>query len=214
MEETEHSFYDEAKLYAQEAIELCLHGKKDYAQEFLHRTHTMLRRLSGDLPIVGQEEYLNRSFATRSFEEAEGWGWYELAAGIYGMTEERPGTSLVHFKRAWRIWRPWSSSAMADAERYEASCERLRAGLWLGEAWARIMSSDRTRHAANAVLRATLSEIERIGAQVLIEETIGQQRLLPPAPPGSPAYSADGKTNPYICSIANSEKYFTHERKH
>jgi hypothetical protein len=102
MAETEHSFYDEAKLYAQEAIGLCLHGK--------------------------------------------------------------------------------------------------------GEAWARIMSSDRTRHAANAVLRATLSEIKRIGAHALLEETIQQQRLLPPAPPGSPAYSADGKTIPHICSLVSSEK--------
>jgi len=50
------------------------------------------------------------------------------------------------------------------------------------------------------VLRAALTEIERIDAHDLLQETINQQTLLPPASPGSPAYRQEGHSIPYVSS--------------
>ena len=122
------------------------------------------------------------------------WGWLELASGAYQLQRERPAAALVHFKRAWRIWRPWGTDTIKETEQLEARREKTRAGLWLGEAWARVMS-DRAPQATHAVLRAALAEIARIQAYDLLQETLMQQATLPPAPPGSPAYQ---QPVPYI----------------
>ena len=141
-----------------------------------------------------QKENADAPFATRRFDEAQAWGWLELASGAYQLQRERPAAALVHFKRAWRIWRPWGTDTIKETEQLEARREKTRAGLWLGEAWARVMS-DRAPQATHAVLRAALAEIARIQAYDLLQETLMQQATLPPAPPGSPAYQ---QPVPYI----------------
>lgn len=173
---------------AKEAFQAGLQGDTNRAQELLWHTRNELKRLSGDLPIVGRDENADAPFATRRFEEAQAWGWLELAAGMHQLSKEHPGAALVHFKRAWRIWRPWST------EQIEARREKTRAALWLGEAWARVMG-ERASHAAQAILRAALTEIVRLQAQDLLQETLAQQAKLPPAPPGSAAYQQPA---PYI----------------
>jgi hypothetical protein len=150
-----------------------------------------------------QEEGRNISFVTQTFEEAQAWGWYELTMGVFFLMGERPGSGLVHFKRAWKIWRPWSNRAIEEAERREAANERLRAGLWLGEAWARFMS-DRAQQNADAVFRATLSERDHIHTDQILQETIQQQRQLPPASPGAPAYRKDTQALPYVLRFIQS----------
>jgi hypothetical protein len=194
---------------AQEAFQLCLQGELYHALEVLHRTRNHLKALSGDLPIVGRSsletdspDHPDMHFITRSFVEAQAWGWLEFASGVFKLMQDRPGGSLVHFTRAWRIWRPWSMERESRnrAEREEARRERTRAGLWLGEAWARCLS-ERTLHTASAVLRAALAEIERIDAYDLLQETISQQTVLPPALQGSPAYRQDGQSIPYVSAF-------------
>ena len=198
--------YEQAKTLAQEAFHLCLQGELYHALEVLQRTRNELKRLSGDLPIVThgstREDSPNSSdmhFITLTFAEAQAWGWLELASGVFKLMQDRPGGSMVHFTRAWRIWRPWSmnSKISKTTESYLARHERARAGLWLGEAWARCIS-DRALHSARAVLRAALTEIQRIDAHDLLHETIDQQTLLPTAPLGSPAYRQDGQHMPYV----------------
>lgn len=199
--------YNNAWQLAQQAFQLALHNEPYHAQELLLSVRNELKRVSGDLPIIGfvgytrtLEESTDQPFVTQSIAEARAWGWLELASGVYKLVEQRPGSSLVHFTRAWRIWRPWSMHAQGieQAQMDEARHERVRAGLWLGEAWARFMS-DRAEHAARAVLRASLAELERIGARDVLHETIEQQRLLPPASIGVPAYRPDATTVPYVC---------------
>ncbi|GAC1509723.1 MAG: hypothetical protein NVS2B12_25850 [Ktedonobacteraceae bacterium] len=111
--------------------------------------------------------------------------------------EDRPGGGLVHFKRAWKIWRPWSKRAPTEVERRKASSERVRASLWLGEAWARFMS-DRAEQNARALFRAALAELEHAGTEQVLQETIQQQQMLPPVSPGAPAYRADARVVPYV----------------
>jgi len=107
--------YEQAKLRAQEAWKSCLDSDVYHAQELLLRTRTEIKRLSGDLPLMGHFEDddggKSASFITRTYAEAEAWGWLEMASGLYQLQRDRPGASLVHFKRAWRIWRPWSTQA-------------------------------------------------------------------------------------------------------
>ncbi len=191
--------YEHAKVLAQEAFQLCLQGELYHALEVLHRTRNYLKAISGDLPIVGQRrppeiDHPDMHFITRSFAEAQAWGWLEFTSGVFKLMQDRPGGSMVHFTRAWRIWRPWS---MQGRRSNEAKRERVRASLWLGEAWARCIS-DRAPQAASAVLRAALAEIERIEAYDLLEETINQQTLLSPASRGSPTYRQDGQSIPYV----------------
>jgi len=81
--------------------------------------------------------------------------------------------------------------------RVRVDAERVRAGLWLGEAWARFMS-DRAQSNAQAILRASLIELSRLGQTQLLQETIEQQRHLPPALLGSPAYRGDKQSVPYV----------------
>jgi hypothetical protein len=201
--------YEQAKALAQEAFQLCLQGELYHALEVLHRVRNELKQLSGDLPIAiysTTEDVSSASsdvhFITRTFAEAQAWGWLEFASGVFKLMQERPGGSLVHFTRAWRIWRLWSSqretsdSATID----EARRERARAGLWLGEAWARCIS-DRALYSARAVLRAALAELARTHADDLLQETIDQQALLPPAGLGSPAYKQNGLCMPYVSTL-------------
>jgi hypothetical protein len=176
-----------------EAFQACLQRDEHLAQELLMYTRNELKRFTGDLPIVGHAGK-DAPFLTGTFAEARAWGWLEFVSGAYQLWRERPGAALVHFKRAWRIWRPWNTNASQEAEQLEARREKVRAGLWLGEAWARVMS-DRASQASNAILRAALTELDRIQAQDLLQETLAQQATLPPAPPGSPAYRQPA---PYI----------------
>jgi hypothetical protein len=196
--------YDDARVRAQEAFRRCLEGELSQAQEQLQHARTALKRLDGDLPIArysqGQAASSDAPFVTRSIEQARAWGWLEMASGVYQLVQQHPGASLVSFKRAWCIWRPWSMSTFDDAQRDEARRERLRASLWLGESWAR-MISDRARQVADAVLRAALGELEHNEAADLLQETIQQQTLLPSAPPGSPARSNAALSVPYVCSL-------------
>ena len=195
--------YENAKILAQEAFQLCLQSEIYPALEVLQRTRNHLKALSGDLPIVGHSapetdgpDHPDMHFITRAFAEAQAWGWLEFTSGVFKLMQNRPGASLVHFTRAWRIWRPWSMKG-DRRNRDEARRERTRAGLWLGEAWARCIS-DRAPQTASAVLRATLAEIERIDAHDLLEETIDQQTLLPAASRGSPTYRQNGQSIPYV----------------
>ncbi len=206
--------FSHAEELAHEAFQLCLAQDIHFAQELLLRSRTELRRLSGDLPIVGHEATFDdpyitldteeSPFLTRTFDEACAWGWLELATGVFKLMQDRPGTSLVHFKRAWRIWRPWGMAKVDDEIVLKAVRERIRAALWLGEAWARFMS-DRAEPAAHAVLRAAIAELERIEDSALLQETIDQQSTLPPAQLGTPAYRADNSVVPYITSLLKPE---------
>src|SRR5438105_5157124 len=152
--------YENAKTLAQEAFQLCLQSELYHALEVLQRTRNHLKALSGDLPIVGHStpetdgpDHPDMHFITRSFAEAQAWGWLEFTSGVFKLMQERPGGSLVHFTRAWRIWRPWSMEGDRRGKREsdEAKRERVRASLWLGEAWARCIG-DRAFHSASAVL--------------------------------------------------------------
>ncbi len=209
MMDPRNELYHDARIKSQKAFQLCLQGKVDDAQGILHHTRMKLKGISGDLSIVGygkngeddgemedSDDAHDGGFATKSLLEAQAWGWLELASGVFQLVRGWPGGSLVHFLRAWRIWRPWSISANS-LEKQEATLERVRASLWLGEAWSRIMS-ERAEHAANAVLRAGLTELAHIEANELLVETIAQQSLLPAAPKGSPAYREDGVGTPYV----------------
>lgn len=210
MTKLKDELYSDARMKGQEAFRLCLEGKLDDAQGMLHITRTGLKALSGDLPIVGyggdaedvgdSENIRDRRFATRSFQEAQAWGWLELASGVFQLVRGWPGGSLVHFLRAWRIWRPWTVGT-GGTVREDALRERVRARLWLGESWSRIMS-ERAEYAAKAVLRAALTEIARIKAKDLLAETIAQQALLPAALRGSPAYGENGWKVPYVTRLA------------
>lgn len=201
--------YDEAYQHAREAFALCLANEIDHAQELLLRTRNALKRLSGDLPIFDahppSDEQHTMHFITYSFTEARAWGWLELTSGVYRLMLDLPGTSMMHCTRAWRIWRPWSSGLVdaTPSEQHEARYERVRAGLWLGESWARFMS-ERAQHTAQAVLRASLSELQRLQANDLLRETIAQQTLLPPTSPGVPAYHPDGSRVPYVATLLAS----------
>ncbi len=192
--------YEEACIYAQEAFQACLNGERVHAQELLLLTRNVLKHLGGDLPIVGhdQEEEGDTPFATRTFIEAQAWGWLEFAAGVFQMIKERPGSGLVNFKRAWRIWRPWVTEGENEGQRTEARRERIRASLWLGEAWARIMS-DRAPQMTTAVFRAALADLARFQSDDLLAETLRQQEQLSPAPLGSLAYGE--QNSPYILSF-------------
>ena len=204
MTTTRRYTYEQAKIDAREAFQASLQGKPYHAQELLLRIRNELKHLSGDLPIVGHrqapEHTTDTPFVTQTFEEAQAWGWLELASGVFQLKKSRPGASMVHFKRAWRIWRPWGMNIADESKRYEARRERLRISLWLGEAWARVIS-DRAQQVANAVLRAALAELTRIQADDLLEETIQQQRALPPALPGTLIHNSGGQNTPYICSL-------------
>ncbi len=205
MSTPQETTYRKAELLAQEAFHQCLTGDMYAAQELLLRIRNALKRLSGDLPIVGYDTLFHESsdtpFATQSLEEAQAWGWLEIASGVYKLVENHPGASMVHFKRAWRIWRPWGMAIRITVEeQQEARSERVRAGLWLGEAWARFMS-DRAQSNAQAILRASLIELNRLGQTQLLQETIEQQRHLPPALLGSPAYREDKQSAPYVCTL-------------
>ncbi|GAC1650889.1 MAG: hypothetical protein NVS4B12_21160 [Ktedonobacteraceae bacterium] len=203
--------YNDAEIVAKEAFYLCLKKEVYSAQELLLRTHNTLKQLSGDLPIVSYDmriaDYIDTPFATQSIAEARAWSWFEIASGVFKLIEDHPGASMVHFKRAWRIWRTWGTAiASSVEEQHEARYERVRAGLWLGEAWARFMS-DRAESNAQAVLRASLTELERLKQPQLLYETIVQQRHLPLALPGTPAYQEDKQNMPYVCIVnANKEK--------
>ncbi|HEX6478542.1 MAG TPA: hypothetical protein VF043_06840 [Ktedonobacteraceae bacterium] len=200
MADTTNRVFNDAIINAQEALQLCLEGKTDFAQGILFSVRTKLKELSGDLPLSGRgratDEANGSHFATQTFAEAKAWGWLELASGVLQLVRARPGASMVHFSRAWRIWRPWSKGA-ESAEKLEAMRERIRASLWSGEAWARF-SSDRAERAANAIVRAAFSELSHIDAGDLLRVTIEQQLLLPPAPTGTPAYRASGSSIPYV----------------
>ncbi len=198
--------YNNAETLAKEAFYLCLEKEVYHAQELLLRTHNTLKRLSGDLPIVNNtmllDDGVDTPFATQSIAEARAWGWFEIASGVFKLIEDHPGASMVHFKRSWRIWRPWGIAIESTVdEQHEARCERVRAGLWLGEAWARFMS-DRAESNAQAVLRASLTELERLKQPQLLQETIEQQRHLPPALLGSPAYQENKQNVPYVCKVS------------
>jgi hypothetical protein len=173
-------------------------GNNADAWGLLLHTYSDLRRLSGDLPILNRADApsnsMNISFITQSLAEAQAWGWHEFTNGALHLLENRPGRSLVHFKRAWRIWRPWSLHASRVEEKQEATYERLRASLWLGEAWSRLISEHAT-HVASAIMNAALKEIERNGLYNLLQETIHQQHLLPLAPSGTSAHQS---SQPFI----------------
>ena len=209
--ENSPQLFEDATGLAQEVIEAALHNNLVLAQELLLRLRNELRRQSGDLPILVHEQHDNgssgngKAFVTRSFAETRAWGWLELASGIVQLTIERPGSGMMYCSRCWRIWRaadgnPGNPEQSEQRQPEEAIRERIRARLWLGEAWARFLS-DRAERSANAILRAALSEIQRVNAQSLLQETIAQQSLLPPAQVGSPAYQADKQTTPYITVI-------------
>jgi len=105
---------------------------------------------------------------------------------------------MVHFSRAWRIWRSNKGAENAEnVEKQEATRERIRASLWLAEAWARF-SSERAERSANAIDRAALNELSHIDANDLLKETIEQQLQLPPAPAGTPAHRESGHSIPYV----------------
>ncbi len=196
--------YSDAEALGRAAFQLCLTNEPYHAQELLFRARTMLKQLSGDLPIVGTfvDSGVDTPFVTHSLAEAQAWGWLEIASGVFKLVGNHSGTSIVHFKRAWRIWRPWSTPT-GDAKEEQCSIaryERVRAGLWLGEAWARFMS-DRSQSNAHAVLRAALAELKRLGQLHLLQETIEQQQHLPPAPVGSPAYRGDGQSVPFVLTL-------------
>lgn len=202
--------YSDAELLGRKAFQLCLTHEIYHAQELLFHAHNMLKRLSGDLPIVGYDTLVENSrdasFVTHSIEEAQAWGWLETALGVFKLCENHPGTSIVHFKRAWRIWRMCGNTTIAQAREHErrlARAERIRASLWLGEAWARFMS-DRAQSNAGAVLRAALVELDKLGQQDLLQETIEQQRCLPPALVGSLAFRQDGQSVPFIYTLLDS----------
>lgn len=199
MANTTNSVFKDAVTGAQQAIQLSLEGETDYAQGIIFSVRTKLKGLSGDLPVSGRGEATDRAngsrFATTSFAEAKAWGWLEMASGVWQLVHSRPGASIVHFSRAWRVWRPWSKG-VESAENLEATRERIRASLWLGEAWARF-SSDRAERAANAIVRAALGELSDIDGD-LLQVTIEQQLSLPPAPTGTPAYSASRHSVPYV----------------
>jgi hypothetical protein len=194
--------YEEARIRAQEAFQACIEGERFRAQELLLLTRNELKHLSGDLPIVGHNRELDdrqdTPFATQIFVEAQAWGWLEFATGVFQMVKERPGSALVNFKRAWRIWRPWVAEGEGEAQRLEARRERIRASLWLGEAWARIMS-DRAPQMTAAVFRAALTDLARFEDKNLLQETISQQKHLPAAALGSLAYNTEGQNVPYVC---------------
>ncbi len=177
--------YEQAKQRAQEAWRSCLDGDVYHAQELLLRTRTEVKRLGGDLPILshfeGGDSGKSASFVTRSYAEAEAWGWLEMASGLYQLQRDRPGASLMHFKRAWRIWRPWSTLAADEIRKLNAARERVRAALWLSASWSR-MTSERAARVAEAVWRAALSDIARLDAGDLLAETTRQQSQLPPMP--------------------------------
>src|SRR5947207_10151693 len=128
-EKQEDKAYEQAMERAQEAWLACLNGDVDHAQELLLRTRTEVKRLSGDLPILGRIESgdnsKSASFVTRTYAEAEAWGWLEMASGLFQLLRDRPGTGLMHFKRAWRIWRPWSTLALDERQRLNAARERV-----------------------------------------------------------------------------------------
>lgn len=208
MIDTRYYPFGDATARAQKAIQACLRGNVLLAQEILLQLRNELKRQSGDLPIVGYEREptditrKERNFLTRSFAETQAWGWLELASGIVQLVLERPGTAMMYFSRAWRIWRlpviPGEGTESVEQE--EARRERIRARLWLGEAWARSMS-DRAERSAKAILRAALAELERVNAHSILQETITQQALLPPAAVGSPAHRNDGQVIPYVHTI-------------
>ena len=200
MKETGHPFFGEAKQQAQEALELALYGETERAYSQLYVTRTLLKRLSGDLPIIGRggdetnsggeiQSTQHTAFSTRSIDEARAWGWLELATGVLQLVQARPGASLMHFSRAWRVWRMWNRERNPTEEQ-EIRREGVRARLWLGEAWARSFS-DRAQRVADAVLRAALAEIARLQAEDVLQETMRQQALLPAPPPDSPASLTD-----------------------
>ncbi len=208
MNTSQATTYKNAESLAQAAFHQCLTGDIYAAQELLLRVRNALKRVSGDLPIVSHDTLNTESndipFITQSFEEAQAWGWLEIASGAFQLVENHPGASMVHFKRAWRIWRPWGvTTGDPLAVQEEARYERVRAGLWLGEAWARFMS-DRAQSNAQAILRASLIELNRLEQSQLLQETIEQQRHLPPALLGSPAYREDRQSVPYVCRLHNN----------
>ena len=98
----QESAYKDMELLAQEAFHLSLTGDIYHAQELLLRVRNALKRLSGDLPIVGYNALMSDSvdtpFVTQSLEEARAWGWLEIASGAFRLVENRPGASMVHFK--------------------------------------------------------------------------------------------------------------------
>jgi hypothetical protein len=82
--------YEQAKALAQEAFQLCLQGELYHALEVLHRVRNELKQLSGDLPIAiysTTEDVSSASsdvhFITRTFAEAQAWGWLEFASGVF-----------------------------------------------------------------------------------------------------------------------------------
>lgn len=200
--------FGDAMVQAQTAIHACLHRNVSLAQEILLQLRNELKRQSGDLPIVRHEQESagttgqERAFLTRSFAETQAWGSLELASGIVQLMLERPGTGMMYFSRSWRIWRLPDVSPESE-EQEKAMHERIRARLWLGEAWARSMS-DRAERSAKAILRAALAELERVNSQHILLETIAQQTLLPPASPGSPAYRNDRQVVPYVHTLLES----------
>lgn len=211
MSDSNLKLYAETQQRAFYAFQLSLSHDLSQAQELLQRTRTELRRNSGDLPILfstleGDNEVEANSagirFATRVFAEGRAWGWLELSSGVLKLMQDLPGTAMMHCTRAWRIWRPWSSSLLqcSEDERAEAYRERIRARLWLGEAWAHFMSG-RSEQAAQAILRAALKDIAHYQAHALLQETIQQQRQLPAAPRGTPGHRLDGRQEPYICIL-------------
>ncbi len=203
--------YEMAQQRARTAFSLGFHQNastsKDNADAWglLLHTYSDLRRLSGDLPILSRADSpsnsINISFITQDFVEAQAWGWYELTNGALHLLENRPGRSLVHFKRAWRIWRPWSLHTSILVEKQEATRERVRASLWLGEGWSRLIS-DHAKQVATAILIAALAEIERGTLYSLLQETVQQQHFLTSAPPGTPAC---GLPQPFIQTICEQK---------
>lgn len=193
---------------AQKAIQACLHGNVLLAQEILLQLRNELKRQSGDLPIVGYEREptditrKERNFLTQSFAETQAWGWLELASGIVQLVLEHPGTAMMYFSRAWRIWRlpVIPGEGPESVEQQEARRERIRVRLWLGEAWACSLS-DRAERSAQAILRAALTELRRVNAHSILQETVAQQALLPPAPLGSPAHRNDRQVIPYVLIV-------------
>lgn len=197
--------YQAACTRAQEALQLSLRGWLQRADELLRQTQTELRRLSGDIVVSGYRSAGDDAPSlAQDFEEARAWGWYEIAAGVYQLAHAHAGNSMVYFKRVWRIWRPWSLNAATQQQQREACCERLRASLWLGEAWARVII-DRAQQSSRAILRAALTEIRRIQAQDLLNETIQQQRLLPPALKGTLNHNLQGQSIPYVTTLLTTQ---------
>src|SRR6266487_4200610 len=92
--------YEEACIYAQEAFQACLNGERVHAQELLLLTRNVLKHLGGDLPIVGhdQEEEGDTPFATRTFIEAQAWGWLVFVARVFQIITLLPGSRLVKAK--------------------------------------------------------------------------------------------------------------------